>query len=135
MSGRGATMGLRWGFPGLMASIGIALACASGGSSSAGAAPAAGGGGSAVIVVENTESPGRAISVELVSANGERRLLGQVGPRQTETFDVGGLQPGVSYRLVAGLTGGGNVSSERFGVSPGERITWTLPLNSLHTSS
>jgi hypothetical protein len=110
-----------------------AVACASGGSSSSGAAAA--GTGSAVIVVENTESPGRAISVELVSATGDRRLLGQVGPRQSETFEVDGLEPGVSYRLVAGLTGGGNVSSERFGVSPGERITWTLPLNSLHTSS
>ncbi len=121
----------------LVAAMGIAVACASGGTSSSGSgqAAAAGGGASAVIVVENTESPGRGISVELVSATGERRLLGQVGPRQAETFEVDGLEPGVSYRLVAGLTGGGNVSSERFGISPGERITWTLPLNSLRTSS
>ena len=104
----------------VLASLCIALAaCASGGTSSSGAGQAApaGGGGRAVIVVENTESPGRGISVELVSSTGERRLLGQVGPRQTESFDVEDLQGGVSYRLVAGLTGGGNVTSERFGTS------------------
>ena len=130
-------MSSRGGRIALLAAIGIAGACASGGTSSTGSgqAAAAGGGGSAVIVVENTESPGRAISVELVSANGQRRLLGQVGPRRTESFEVDGLEGGVSYRLVAGLTGSGNVTSERFGIAPGERITWTLPLNSLHTSS
>jgi hypothetical protein len=114
----------------------LLAACASGGgnaSESAQTDETAGGGG-AVIVVENTESPGRGISVELTSAAGDRRLLGQVGPRRTETFEVTGLKPGMSYRLVAGLTGGGNVRSDSFTISPGARITWTLPLNSLRTS-
>ncbi len=113
----------------LLAAI-LVAACASGGGQAAETA----GGESAVIVVENTASPGRGISVELTSAAGYRRLLGSVGPRRTETFDVGDLKSGVSYRLVAGLTGGGNVSSESFTVPPGARITWTLPLNSLRTS-
>jgi hypothetical protein len=114
----------------------LLAACASGGQSSQNESTQATGtddGQSAVIVVENTESPGRSISVDLVSAAGDRRLLGSVGPRRTEAFEVP-LKSGVSYRLVAGLTGGGNVSSERFSMAPGARITWTLPLNSLRTS-
>jgi hypothetical protein len=112
-------------------------ACASGGNTASESASTdeTAGGLSVVIVVENTESPGRGISVELTSAAGDRRLLGQVGPRRTETFEVTGLKPGVSYRLVAGLTGSGNVRSDSFSISPGARITWTLPLNSLHTAS
>jgi hypothetical protein len=112
----------------------LSVACASGGQGES-AATEETGGLSAVIVVENTESPGRGISVELTSAAGDRRLLGQVGPRRTETFEVSGLKPGMSYRLVAGLTGAGNVRSENFTIEPGARITWTLPLNSLRTSS
>jgi hypothetical protein len=115
----------------------LLVACASGGgqsSAESGQAKTAGGVG-VVIMVENTESPGRGISVELTSADGDRRLLGSVGPRRTETFEVTDLKPGMSYRLVAGLTGGGNVSSESFTITPGARVTWTLPLNSLRTSS
>lgn len=89
------------------------------------------GGAPVVVVVENTSTSAGALSIQLVSATGERTILGAVGPQRTETFPLEGVAYGVSYRLVAGLAGGGNIASERFALSPGARIRWRLPFNTL----
>jgi hypothetical protein len=57
-----------------------------------------------------------------------------VGPGQTEEFDVEGASPDISYRLVGGLTGGGEIVSETFTVRPGSRVRWILPFNTLTVS-
>ena len=72
--------------------------------------------------------------MQLESSTGDRTILGSVGPRRTEIFEVGNVNPNVSYRLVAGFTGGGDVVSERFTLSPGARVRWVLPFNTLRTS-
>ncbi len=113
----------------LVAGLTLALAaCATGGA--AGTESGAGIGSDVTIVVENTESPGSTISVSLVSSTGDRTLLGSVGPHQTETFQVS-VPTDRAYRLVAGLTGGGDIASDRFPLSPGAQVRWTLPFNTL----
>ena len=105
----------------------LALGCASGGGAAREAAEAPP--GAITFIVENTESPGQGLSVTLEAANGNRALLGAVGPRRTETFVVEEPPPTTSYRLEAGLTGGRNVTSERFTVDPGSTVRWMLPNN------
>lgn len=98
---------------------------------STGSEPGTVSGGAPVVVVENTSTSAGALSIQLVSATGERTILGAVGPQRTESFPLEGVTYGVSYRLVAGLAGGGNIASERFALSPGARIRWRLPFNTL----
>jgi hypothetical protein len=97
-------------------------------------AQTAGEGGTVRIIVENMESPGTTMSVHLLSGAGDRELLGGVGARRAETFQVEGLSSKVSYRLIAGPTGGRNIASERFALKPGSTVRWVLPFNRLTVS-
>ncbi|MFN2431861.1 MAG: hypothetical protein ABR599_03415 [Gemmatimonadota bacterium] len=117
---------------GLALAIAALAGCASGGDGRQTPPPSSA--GTVTFEVRNTESPGTGLSVSLVSARGDRTLLGALGPRQTETFAREGLQESVSYRLVAGVTGSGEITSERFALAAGSTVTWTLPQNQLRVS-
>lgn len=110
----------------------LVAACASGErrAGGSGAAPA----GDVSIVIENVARPGVQLSVQLVSGSGERMILGAVGPQRTETFAVEDARPGISYRLVAGVAGGGDIVSEPFALSAGTQVRWRLPYNTLRVT-
>lgn len=105
----------------------LALALALGG---AACATARGGDDQAVTIrVDNTGAPSRALTVYVLESSGLRQAVGPVPPGRTVTLRYRGPTLGAQYRLLARVSGGGDIVSSPIALSPGGTIVWDIQAN------
>lgn len=86
-------------------------------------------GGNVGVEVRNDLVPARSLTVRLVSSRGRRVLLGSVAPGQTEVLHVREPNYNGSFRLIAEMSGGGEVASNVFSLEANGRLIWQVRAN------
>lgn len=83
----------------------------------------------ATVVVRNNLAIPSPATVYVVSAQGERHLLGSVTPRENASLRFRAPSISGSYRFVARLRRGSEIVSQPLALSGGETVDWELNNN------